>query len=780
MLRCLLALLPTLAIAAVGPETTLLAINGASPASLAVGNAWMAQRHIPFDHVVVLTAVPPGDHCTRSEFIAGVLQPLRAAVRERKLGGEISLVAFAPDFPLAIHMGLKDVTRDTGTWGALTGMTALGSLVLAGEEDWVEPSANHLYQKPPGLVDQPKVPKELRPEFKAVADAFEAKDYATGCAKLLKLDQQVPHHAGLLYDLACAHARLHHDPEALAALTASVAAGFTDWKWMGKDEDLAMLRERPEFVALVAKLRAEKFIPPPTTALSGSPRWLGDATPAKDDHDVLPAMLLGVTSGDGLGIEATIANLARAVAADGSHPAGTIFCVRNDDVRSTARQWAFEPLCDALHQEGIAAVLADGVLPYDAPAVAGAVVGSAGFAWKDSGSTILPGAICEHLTSFGAQLWPGAGQTHLTEWLRSGAAGTSGTVDEPLALQSKFPSPFIHLHYVRGLSLIEAFYRSVAGPYQLLMVGEPLCAPWAKPVAIHDGDAQHAPSGEQIASVELWLDGHRRATVAPGAALPAWGRLSSGTHELRLVCLPRDPAQQPARLSRPITGDRDPTSLLTAVPSAALGDALRFTVEYAGAARLRLRSISGVVAEAAGPRATLDCPTARLGLGPATLRGEALAADGSVIAQQDASITIAPPARLSALGKPDGAQPGPLVTGARQSATPTAACEGPAWLKESGLGEQAGSVTAWFQQPADGLWQAQWLGTRVCAVTIDDQPAVPVTSERWLLRNLAKGWHHVTFTIAAGPGPCGLRSGSNGTWPLDAKNCVHPAIVAPP
>ena len=73
----------------------------------------------------------------------------------------------------------------------------------------------------------------------------------------------------------------------------------------------------------------------------------------------------------------------------------------------------------------------------------------------------------------------GAGQTPLSEFLRYGAAGSSGTVTEPFAIAEKFPSPMIQVHYARGCTLAEAFYQSVHGPYQLLIVGDPLCRPWA-------------------------------------------------------------------------------------------------------------------------------------------------------------------------------------------------------------------------------------------------------------------------------------------------------------
>jgi hypothetical protein len=765
------ALCPALARAAVGPETTLLAINGASPASWAVGNAWRELRGIPFEHVVVLTSVPPGTHCSRSAFVSGVLDPLRAAVRERGLAGDVALIAFAPDFPLAINMELKGMPPEIGTHGSLTGMTTLGSLVLAGNGEWVSPRSNPTYQRPPNLIDQPPIPRSALPELKLVSECLKAKDYATACSKLQALTTLIPHHASLLYDLACTQAQLGQSDTALATLGQAADAGFMDGKWMAKDDDLKSLHARPAFAALVARLQALKIEPPTTVALGASPRWLSEAVPTADDHKVLPAMLLGVTSGDGLSITATIANLTRAVGADSTHPSSTVYCARNGDVRSTTREWAFEPLVAALPPLGVAAAVVDGVLPQHAPAVAGAVVGSAGFTWSDAHSTIVPGAICEHLTSFGGQVWPGAGQTHLTEWLRAGAAGTSGTVDEPYALQAKFPSPFIHLHYARGVSLIEAFHLAVASPYQLLRVGEPLCAPWARPVALETTDDTHAPRGAEVSAVEVWVDGHRRATVAPGAELPRWQDLAPGEHDLRFVGLPLNAARQPARVNRALTrGTSWQPSLPTTV---ALDGTLSLHLALPAAATLQVRGVAGMLAEAAGPEATLSCPAAGLGLGSAPLRLIALDATGAIIAQAQRTITVTPPRRLAALAAPAATQPGPVVTIAGSNVTPKTACEGDAWLADTGLRDHGGEVSAWFQLHADGLWQAQWLGSRVRTIAIDDQPAETVPADSWLLRDLAAGWHRVTFTITPGPGACGLRMGSDGTWPLAAANCVH-------
>ena len=64
-------------------------------------------------------------------------------------------------------------------------------------------------------------------------------------------------------------------------------------------------------------------------------------------------------------------------------------------------------------------------------------------------------------------------------WSRAGAAGSSGAVAEPYALQQKFPLATLHVHYREGCSLAESFFQTVAGPYQLLVIGDPLARPYA-------------------------------------------------------------------------------------------------------------------------------------------------------------------------------------------------------------------------------------------------------------------------------------------------------------
>ena len=95
----------------------------------------------------------------------------------------------------------------------------------------------------------------------------------------------------------------------------------------------------------------------------------------------------------------------------------------------------------------------------------------------------VPGALADHLTSFGGQLDGRSGQTSVLAWIGSGATASYGTVSEPCNHPQKFPHPqLLLLHYLQGSTAIEAYWKSVAWPSQGLFVGEPLAAPFARPL----------------------------------------------------------------------------------------------------------------------------------------------------------------------------------------------------------------------------------------------------------------------------------------------------------
>ena len=91
----------------------------------------------------------------------------------------------------------------------------------------------------------------------------------------------------------------------------------------------------------------------------------------------------------------------------------------------------------------------------------------------------LPGALADHLTSFGGDLLGQHGQMSSLRWLEAGATASYGTVSEPCNHWQKFPHPQILLKaYLSGSSAIEAYWKSVAWPTQGLFIGEPLAAPY--------------------------------------------------------------------------------------------------------------------------------------------------------------------------------------------------------------------------------------------------------------------------------------------------------------
>lgn len=92
----------------------------------------------------------------------------------------------------------------------------------------------------------------------------------------------------------------------------------------------------------------------------------------------------------------------------------------------------------------------------------------------------LPGAVGDHLTSFGGEL-TASNPSRITQWTEAGTTGSYGTVSEPCNYWQKFSNPQVLLsHYLAGETLIESYWKSVAWPTQGLFIGEPLAAPYQK------------------------------------------------------------------------------------------------------------------------------------------------------------------------------------------------------------------------------------------------------------------------------------------------------------
>jgi hypothetical protein len=91
----------------------------------------------------------------------------------------------------------------------------------------------------------------------------------------------------------------------------------------------------------------------------------------------------------------------------------------------------------------------------------------------------VPGAIADHLTSAGGDLLGGSNQMSSLRWLEAGATGSYGAVVGPCNYTAKFPYPAIVIdRYLKGETLIEAYWKSVVWPGQGVFIGEPLARPY--------------------------------------------------------------------------------------------------------------------------------------------------------------------------------------------------------------------------------------------------------------------------------------------------------------
>ena len=171
----------------------------------------------------------------------------------------------------------------------------------------------------------------------------------------------------------------------------------------------------------------------------------------------LPSVMLAVTRGEGTSVDQAVTYLTRASEADHTFPDGTVYLMKTSDVRTKTRFPNFADAMLYLKWLDREVTIEKAVLPKRADDVIGVTFGVAKYDWNASGSTFLPGAIGDNLTSTSGVMH-GKGQTKLTELLKAGAAIASGTVAEPYALQFKFPLPAIHAYYADGLSAVEAYY----------------------------------------------------------------------------------------------------------------------------------------------------------------------------------------------------------------------------------------------------------------------------------------------------------------------------------
>ena len=210
-----------------------------------------------------------------------------------------------------------------------------------------------------------------------------------------------------------------------------------------------------------------------------------------DSFGVRPTMMLATGADSGTALEL----IDRGLAADDTDPRGDGWFFRTTDVARSVRwpefknvtltQWTPDGGLDLTYVDA-----SDG----GAQALTGA--NNVLFYFQGLASvpdlatnTYLPGAVADHLTSYGGQV-PTSGQMSILRWLEAGATASYGTVIEPCNFTAKFPNTTVLLsHYYRGEPILEAYWKSVSMPGEGLFVGEPLATPW-RPRSTWDAQTQ--------------------------------------------------------------------------------------------------------------------------------------------------------------------------------------------------------------------------------------------------------------------------------------------------
>lgn len=191
------------------------------------------------------------------------------------------------------------------------------------------------------------------------------------------------------------------------------------------------------------------------------------------DLQVRPTMAIAATT-----FEQAKSLIDRGIASDGTVPSGTAYLLSTSDPARNVRAGLYPQLTNAVGGRFNVEVIQADALTNKSDVM----FYFTGLAQVEKLETnqFLPGAIADHVTSFGGMLTD-SGQMSSLRWLEAGATGSYGNVVEPCNFPQKFPHPAVVVTaYLQGDTLLEAYWKSVAMPGQGLFIGEPLARPFSR------------------------------------------------------------------------------------------------------------------------------------------------------------------------------------------------------------------------------------------------------------------------------------------------------------
>jgi len=190
------------------------------------------------------------------------------------------------------------------------------------------------------------------------------------------------------------------------------------------------------------------------------------------DFQLRPTMAIAATT-----FAEAKALIDRGIASDHTSPPGTAYLMSTSDPLRNVRVYSYPRIVQNLGLVFSLQVIQADVLE-NKPDIMFYFTGLATIK-KIKTNHFRPGAIADHLTSYGGMLTDSPQMTIL-RWLEAGATASYGATVEPCNFPQKFPHPGVVMqHYLAGETLLEAYWKSVAQPGQGIFIGEPLARPFS-------------------------------------------------------------------------------------------------------------------------------------------------------------------------------------------------------------------------------------------------------------------------------------------------------------
>lgn len=223
----------------------------------------------------------------------------------------------------------------------------------------------------------------------------------------------------------------------------------------------------------------EGYCSTPCSATTAVDYYDSDSVAPWTDHGIRPAMMLSAPD-----LDLAVDYIARGVEADDTNPPGKGWLVRTTDSARSVRYADFQQTLDRFDLDALDLEYVNNAGGSGSDVISGEedvlfyLTGLTHVSDLDT-NTYRPGALGDHLTSYGGVLSDSNSQMPITDWLAAGVTASYGTAHEPCNYPQKFPSAEVLIsQYFRGATAIEAYWKSVNWPGEGNFVGEPLARPF--------------------------------------------------------------------------------------------------------------------------------------------------------------------------------------------------------------------------------------------------------------------------------------------------------------